>query len=166
MADKKSGKKTNAMRLLDGAHLAYQVLAYDCDGIHLEGEFVAQQLGLPMGQVFKTLVLQDDKGQHLVCCIPVSGSLNTKALAAVWGSKSISLIPLKALQPLTGYIRGACSPIGMKKAFPTFVDESALAYEAISVSAGQRGLQLFLSPKDLIKYLGAQTGGFSIAENS
>lgn len=161
MRGKPNVKKTNAMRLLDAAGISYDVLTYECDGVHLEGELVAAQLGLPEGQVFKTLVLRDEKRQPIVCCLPVSATLDTKALAAAWDSKSVEMIPMKDLQSLTGYIRGACSPVGMKKALPTFVDESALNWDRIGVSAGQRGLQLFLAPGDLIRYVGGITNCFA-----
>lgn len=163
MADKGAHKKTNAMRLLDRAGVVYEVLRYECDGVHLDGELAARQLGLPETQVFKTLVLRDEKRQPLVCCLPVGATLDTKALAAAWGGKSAAMIEMKELLPLTGYLRGGCSPIGMKKTFPTFVDESALGQPRIAVSAGQRGLQLFLPPEDLIRYLQARLGAFARA---
>lgn len=156
----KKNHKTNAMRELERGGVSYSVKEYPCDGKNFDGELVARQVGLPAGQVFKTLVMQDEDGGYTVCCIPVNGRLNLKALAAARGVKRLEMIPADALQKVTGYIRGGCSPVGMKKAYPCFVDESALGWDSIAVSAGMRGLQALVPPGELIRYLNAKTGAF------
>lgn len=149
-------KKTNAPRLLDRLGIDYQLLAYQVTEDDLSAEHVAAELDLPLGQVFKTMVLRSDKGQILVCCLPGEGELDLKAVARLTGSKKVDLVPSKELQALTGYLRGGCSPLAMKKSYPTWVDQSALAWKFIVVSAGVRGMQIKLAPGDLIKALEAQ----------
>lgn len=149
-------KKTNAPRLLDRLGIDYQLLAYQVTEDDLSAEHVAAELDLPLGQVFKTIVLRSDKGQILVCCLPGEGELDLKAVARLTGSKKVDLVPSKELQALTGYLRGGCSPLAMKKSYPTWVDQSALAWKFIVVSAGVRGMQIKLAPGDLIKALEAQ----------
>lgn len=149
MAQRKAGK-TNAMRMLDTAKIAYSVREYEPEeGDHL-GEQVAKSLGLDPDAVFKTLVLKGDKNGYLVACIPVAKTLDLKALARVSGNKSVEMIAVKELFPLTGYLRGGCSPIGMKKKFPTYFDETIILFDQVNVSAGQRGMQLALAPQDLL----------------
>lgn len=150
--------KTNAMRMLEAAGLHFEIKTYEVDEEDLSGVHVAETCGLPVEQVFKTLVVQGDRTGHLVACIPVDMELDLKALAALSGNKKVDMIPVRDLLPLTGYIRGGCSPVGMKKPFPTYFDESAILFDWISVSAGQRGAQILINPEVLIGYIGALTG--------
>ena len=147
--------KTNACRLLDQKKIQYELIPYEVDENDLGAQHIADQLGEDIDQVFKTLVLKGDKTGHFVCVIPGNDEVDLKKTAKVTGNKSCDLIPMKELLPLTGYIRGGCSPIGMKKPFPTFIHESALLYDYIYVSAGVRGLQLKIAPQDLIDFVGA-----------
>ncbi|MDL2229094.1 Cys-tRNA(Pro) deacylase [Treponema sp. OttesenSCG-928-L16] len=149
--------KTNVMRLLDAAGISYSVKEYDFDENDLSGLNAAKHSGIPPEQVFKTLVLRGGSGAYYVFCIPVSEELDLKKAAAAAHEKKIDLIPVKDLLPLTGYVRGGCSPIGMKKAFPLFIDETAGLFDAVSVSAGIRGLQILVSPEDLAAFTGALT---------
>lgn len=153
--------KTNAARLLDKAKIEYGLIAYEVDESDLSAAHVAEQLGEKVEQVFKTLVLKGDKTGYFVCVIPGAGELDLKKAAKVSGNKSCDMIPMKELLPVTGYIRGACSPIGMKKHFPTYIDVTCMAFERIYVSAGQRGLQLCLSPADLIREVRAEVAGLT-----
>jgi len=143
--------KTNAARLLDQAGIAYDLIPYAVDENDLSAVHVAAQLGQPVECVFKTLVLKGDKTGHFVCIIPGAAELDLKKAAKVSGNKSCAMILMKDLLPVTGYIRGACSPVGMKKHFPTFIHESCQQVDRIYVSAGQRGLQLHLAPNELIR---------------
>ena len=145
-------QKTNAERLLDAAGIAYSLWEYEVDEDHLDASHVAAQLGEDLDRVFKTLVLRGDRTGPFVCVIPGSLEVDLKLAARISGNKSCEMLHVKELLPLTGYIRGGCSPIGMKKPFPTFIHESALLYDTIYVSAGVRGLQLCLSPQDLISF--------------
>ena len=147
--------KTNAARLLDAAGISYTLVPYEVDEDHLEASHVAQQLGEDLDRVFKTLVLRGDRNGLFVCVIPGSLEVDLKVAARISGNKSCAMIHVKELLPLTGYIRGGCSPIGMKKPFPTFIHESALLYDTIYVSAGVRGLQICVEPQALIDYVGA-----------
>ena len=142
--------KTNAARLLDKAKVAYELVPYEVDENDLSAVHVAEALGEDIEQVFKTLVLHGDKTGHFVCVIPGEHEVNLKMAAKGSGNKSCEMIHLKELLPLTGYIRGGCSPIGMKKAFPTYIHDSCMQYPFIYVSAGQRGLQLKIAPADLV----------------
>ncbi|MDH6304692.1 Cys-tRNA(Pro)/Cys-tRNA(Cys) deacylase [Parabacteroides sp. PF5-5] len=142
--------KTNAARLLDKAKIAYQLVPYEVDESDLSATHVADQLGENVEQVFKTLILHGDKSGYFVCIIPGDEEVDLKKAAKASGNKSCEMIPMKELLPLTGYIRGGCSPIGMKKPFPTYIHQSAGQFEQIYISAGQRGLQLFLASSDLI----------------
>ena len=155
--------KTNAARLLDKAKIKYQLIAYEVDENDLSAVHVASQLNEAVEQVFKTLVLKGDKTGYFVCIIPGAEELDLKKAAKLSGNKSCEMIPMKELLAITGYIRGACSPVGMKKHFPTFIHESCLTFDKIYVSAGKRGLQLHLSPQDLIAEVRA-TSGFLITE--
>jgi Cys-tRNA(Pro)/Cys-tRNA(Cys) deacylase len=147
--------KTNVLRLLDAAGIFYEVKEYPVDESDLSGIHAATLLGMPAEQIFKTLVLRGVSGAYAVCCIPCAEELDLKKIARAAGEKGIDLIPVKDLQSLTGYIRGGCSPIGMKKQFPTFIDETAELFDTIGVSAGQRGMQVLLAPADLVKFTGA-----------
>ena len=146
-------KKTNAMRLLDAAKITYDTREYEYDESDLSGTHVAQVLGLDVNTVFKTLVAKGDKTGPVVFCIPVHKELNLKKAAAVTKNKSVELLPVKDLLSLTGYIRGGCSPIGMKKKFPTYIDESIALIEVISISAGVRGCQIILDPEDFVQFV-------------
>ena len=148
--------KTNAMRLLEKAGIPFTVITYEVDETDLSGVHVAAVTGVPAEQVFKTLVARGDKTGYMVACIPVADELNLKALATVSGNKKVEMIAVKELLPLTGYMRGGCSPIGMKKSFPTYIDETAILHDRIAISAGIRGAQLMIAPEDLVKYIGAQ----------
>ena len=148
-------KKTNAMRLLDAAGIPYDVRTYEFDENDLSGVHAADALGMPRETVFKTLVVRGDRTGFAVFCIPVAESLDLKKAAKVSGNKAVEMLAVKELLPNTGYIRGGCSPIGMKKAFPTWVDETAMLFDEIAVSAGQRGVQLILNPDALCRYTDA-----------
>ena len=149
-------QKTNAARLLDAAGIAYSLVEYAVDEEHLEASHVAAELGEDLDRVFKTLVLRGDKSGPFVCVIPGSLEVDLKVAAKISGNKNCEMLHVKELLPTTGYIRGGCSPIGMKKPFPTFIHESALLYDYIYVSAGIRGLQLKIAPQDLIDFVGAE----------
>ncbi|MBO6170407.1 MAG: Cys-tRNA(Pro) deacylase [Bacteroidales bacterium] len=150
-------EKTNAARLLDAAGIKYSLVTYEVDEEHLDAGHVAAQLGEDIDMVFKTLVLRGDKTGLFVCVIPGSLEVDLKVAARISGNKSCAMIHVKELLPLTGYIRGGCSPIGMKKPLPTFIHESALLYDSIYISAGVRGLQLCIAPSDLFEFTGAGT---------
>lgn len=149
-------EKTNVMRLLDAAGIAYRTQEYEVDENDLSGVHVAQQIGEDPDMVFKTLVLKGEKTGYLVCCIPVAEELDLKKAAKAAGDKKVEMLPMKELLPTTGYIRGGCSPIGMKKKFPTYIEETAMLFDEIAVSAGVRGAQIILNPEDLRKYVGAE----------
>ena len=148
--------KTNAARLLDKAKIAYEHIPYEVDESDLSAVHVAASLGENINQVFKTLVLHGDKTGYFVCVIPGDQEVNLKLAAKVSGNKSCDMIPMKELLSVTGYIRGACSPIGMKKHFPTYIHETCLGFPYIYVSAGQRGLQIKIDPKELINEVRAE----------
>ena len=148
-------EKTNAARLLDRAKIAYELIPYLVDEEHLAATHVAEQLGEDIACVFKTLVLKGDRTGYFVCVVPGDHDVDLKAAAKVSGNKKVDLIPMKELLPVTGYIRGGCSPIGMKKAFPTYIHASASEHPFIYISAGVRGLQLKLAPADLAAYVRA-----------
>ncbi len=148
--------KTNAARLLDKAKITYELISYEVDESDLSAVHVAQQLNESVKQVFKTLVLKGDKTGYFVCIIPGAEELDLKKAAKVSENKSCEMIPMKELLPTTGYIRGACSPIGMKKHFQTYIHETCMNFSHIYVSAGQRGLQIYIAPRDLVKETGAE----------
>lgn len=148
-------QKTNVARLLDKAKIPYELVPYTVDENNLAADHVAEELGEDINQVFKTLVLHGDRSGHFVCVVPGNTEVDLKKAAKAAGAKKAEMIPMKELLPLTGYIRGGCSPIGMKKPFPTFFHQSALDFEVIFVSAGVRGLQLKINPQDLISYVKA-----------
>ena len=142
--------KTNVARLLDNAGVQYDLIPYEVDESDLSAPHVAEQLGEDVKSVFKTIVLSGDKSGYFVCVVPGDAEIDLKKAAKVSGNKKCDLLPMKDLLPVTGYIRGGCSPIGMKKHFPTFIHTSAQQYQRIFVSAGVRGLQIALSPTDLM----------------
>ena len=148
--------KTNAARLLDKAKISYELIPYEVDENDLSAVHVAASLGENIDQVFKTLVLHGDKTGYFVCVIPRDKEVNLKLAAKVSGNKSCDMIPMKELLSVTGYIRGACSPVGMKKHFPTYIHETCLEFPYIYVSAGQRGLQIKIDPKELINEVRAE----------
>ncbi len=148
-------QKTNAARLLDAAGIKYDLIPYEVDENNLDAGHVAAQLGEDLDCVFKTLVLRGDKSGLFVCVVPGSTEVDLKVAAKISGNKNCEMIHVKELLPLTGYIRGGCSPIGMKKPYPTFIHESAELYDYIYISAGVRGLQIRISPADLISFVGA-----------
>ena len=152
----KAVPKTNAMRRLDAAGIPYEVLTYEVDENDLSGTHIAAQIGLPLDMVFKTLVAKGDKTGHLVFCIPVDREIDLRPAAALTGNKKIEMVHVKDLLGLTGYIRGGCSPIGMKKKFPTYFDATAAGHEKITVSAGVRGAQLLLDREALVKFVGGR----------
>jgi len=143
--------KTNAMRLLDQAEIPYEVLEYDTSDGQLDACSMARKLGLPSDQVFKTLVTTSGPGEFFVFVVPGSGELDLKAAARAAGRKKIEMIPQKTLFPLTGYIHGGCSPVGMKKAFPTFIDETAQLFDRICVSGGKIGYTVSVDPLLLVR---------------
>lgn len=147
--------KTNVARLLDRAKIHYELVPYVVDENNLAATHIADQLGENIKQVFKTLILKGDRNGHFVCVIPGDEEVDLKKAAKVSGNKKADLIPMKDLLPTTGYIRGGCSPVGMKKPFPTYFDASCEEFDYIYVSAGVRGLQLKVSPKDLVAYVKA-----------
>ena len=148
--------KTNVMRLLDAAGVAYRTAEYEYDESDLSGRHAAEQLDMPAEQVFKTLVARGDRSGPVVFCIPVLDELDLRRAASVSGNKKVELIHLRELLPLTGYLRGGCSPIGMKTKFPTYIDETCILFDEIAVSAGARGKQIILAPHDLIAYASAE----------
>ena len=148
-------EKTNAARLLDRAKIKYELVPYTVDEDNLAATHVAEELGEDIATVFKTLVLRGDRTGHFVCVIPGDKEVDLKAAAKVSGNKKADLIPMKELLPTTGYIRGGCTPIGMKKPFPTFIHSTCLNYDTIYISAGVRGLQIAINPQDLINFISA-----------
>lgn len=142
-------KKTNAIRLLEQAGIAYEARIYPVEESDLSGVHAAAVLGMPAGQVFKTLVLRGAKTGYFVCCIPVDQEVDLKKAAKAAGDKKAEMLPMKELLPVTGYLRGGCSPVGMKKKFPTFLDVSARSWDRISISAGTRGETVLVEPERL-----------------
>jgi len=156
--------KTNAARLLDSKNIQYELLSYDVDESDLSASAVALKLGQDTGQIFKTLVLRGDKTGIFVCIIPGNNELDLKKAARASGNKNAAMVQMKEILELTGYIRGGCSPIGMKKKYPSYIDENCILYDQIFVSAGIRGLQLKLSPPDdLISITGCEI--FDLSED-
>ena len=151
-------EKTNAARILDKEKIRYELIPYDVNEDDLSAIHVAGQLNEPIEKVFKTLVLKGDKTGYFVCVIPGAEEVDLKKAASISGNKNCDMIPMKELLPVTGYIRGACSPIGMKKHFPTYLHDTCMNYEHIYVSAGKRGLQLLMASKDLIANVEATVG--------
>jgi Cys-tRNA(Pro)/Cys-tRNA(Cys) deacylase len=151
-------EKTNAARLLDRAKISYNLIPYEFDENDLAAQHVAESLGQPIERVFKTLVLHGDRTGYVVCVVPGNGEVDLKALAKLSGNKKVEMIAMKDLLSVTGYIRGGCSPVGMKKRFPTYFHSTALDFETIYVSAGVRGMQIEIAPDDLIGFVGAIVG--------
>jgi Cys-tRNA(Pro)/Cys-tRNA(Cys) deacylase len=150
----KKTEKTNAARLLDKAGISYDLIPYEFDENDLAAQHVADSLGQPIERVFKTLVLHGDRTGHIVCVVPGNGEVDLKALAKVSGNKKVEMIAMKDLLAVTGYIRGGCSPIGMKKKFPTYFHKTATDYDTIYISAGVRGLQIEINAATLIGFVG------------
>lgn len=150
--------KTNAARLLDKAGISYELISYEVDPENLAATHVAEQLGEDIERVFKTLVLRGDRNGIFVCVVPGDMEVDLKAAAKISGNKSAEMIAMKELLPTTGYIRGGCSPIGMKKNFPTYIHATAVDFDFIYVSAGVRGIQVKIAPQSLISFIGATVG--------
>ena len=148
--------KTNAMRILDKAKIPYEIFTYEVDESDLSGTHVAESVGLPYSQVFKTLVAKGDKTGYVVFVIPVDCEIDLKAAAVASGNKRVEMIAVKDLLSVTGYIRGGCSPVGMKKQFPTYFDSSVEKHDRIALSGGARGCQLFLETAKLIEFTKAE----------
>lgn len=151
-------KKTNAARILERSNIPFESLEYTVNEDDLSAEYVAAKMNKPLNQVFKTLVVRGDKSDVIMACIPGSSELNLKSLAALSGNKKVELVHLKEVRSLTGYVRGGVSPIGAKKAYPVYIDESAFQHPYIVISAGARGHQLQLKPEDLAKAVNATSG--------
>ncbi len=151
-------KKTNAARILDELHIDYELKTYPVDEEHLDAVHVAKEVGMPPDQVFKTLCVRGDKTGVLFAVIPGNGELDLKKLARVSGNKRCEMVHLKEVLPLTGYIRGGCSPLGAKKDYPVFIDESCRSFDHIAISAGMRGMQIMAAPEDIIRATRAATG--------
>jgi Cys-tRNA(Pro)/Cys-tRNA(Cys) deacylase len=151
-------EKTNAARILDKEKIRYELISYEVNEDDLSAVHVAGQLNEPIEKVFKTLVLKGDKPGYFVCIIPGAEEVDLKKAATVSGNKNCEMIPMKELLPITGYIRGACSPIGMKKLFPTYIHDTCRNYERIYISAGKRGFQLLVDPQDIIVVVQAAVG--------
>ena len=149
--------KTNVARLLDKAKIAYELVPYEVDENDLSAQHIAAQLGEDINRVFKTLVLHGDKVKHIVCVVPGCREVDLKKAARASGNKKVEMLLMKDLLPTTGYIRGGCCPIGMKKPFPTYFHETCMDYDFIYVSAGVRGLQLKIPPTDIGDYIHATT---------
>ncbi len=148
--------KTNAARLLDKAGILYDLIPYVVDENDLAAKHIAEQLSEPLEQVFKTLVLSGDRTGYFVCVVPGDSEVDLKAAAKVSGNKKCDLIPMKDLLSVTGYIRGGCSPVGMKKHFPTYIHSTAQNFPYIYISAGVRGLQFKIAPADVVTFTGAE----------
>ena len=146
---KKKVIKTNAVRMVEQANVPYAIHEYDVDTAHLDAVHAADGMGISVDEVYKTIVLTGDKTGHLVACIAAHLELDLKTIAKVSGNKRVELLSLDKLEPLTGYVRGGCSPIGMKKKFPTYIEHHAMEQKTIRISAGKRGLQLEIAPQDL-----------------
>ena len=150
--------KTNALRMLDKAKIPYSIKEYEYDEEHLDGRHVASQVDMDPNAIFKTLVLHDHHNEHLVCCVPVLEEIDLKKLAKLAGRKSVEMIHQKDLLSVTGYIRGGCSPVGMKKQFPTYIDESILKVDEVAFSACKRGYQMIVNVQQILTYLNVEVG--------
>jgi Cys-tRNA(Pro)/Cys-tRNA(Cys) deacylase len=153
--------KTNAARILDAAGIGYELREYTVDEEHLAAPQVAEAIGMPPEQVFKTLVARGDRTGVVLAVIPANAELDLKALAAASSNKKIELVPVKEVLGLTGYVRGGVSPVGAKKAYPVYLDETAILWDVVSVSAGVRGCQMVLAPDDLVRVTGALSCGIA-----
>ena len=154
--------KTNAMRQLDAAKIKYEPQEYEVDENDLSGTHIADCIGLPYEMVFKTIVARSDKGALLVFCVPCHKEIDLKKAAVVTGCKKVETVAVKELLSLTGYIRGGCSPVGMKKKLPTYFDKSAENLDKLTVSAGVRGIQLLLSREDIVRFTGAKLADVTV----
>lgn len=154
-------KKTNVARILDGLKVSYELREYTVDESDLSAESVAQKVGVPLAQVFKTLVVYGDKTGVLMACIPGGRELDLKALAMISGNKKVDMVPLKDVQKLTGYIRGGVSPLGAKKQYDIYIDESIILWTYIAISAGIRGCQILIAPDDLVRATSAKLSNIS-----
>ncbi len=143
-------KKTNATRLLDKLNIDYQIVEYPVDSTDLSARHVSRETGIPLAQIFKTLVARGDKTGEMVACVPGDSELNMKKFAQISGNKKVQLIPIREINKQTGYIRGGVSPLGLKHSYPLYIDRTALQYQFILISAGLRGLQIKINPQDLI----------------
>lgn len=152
--------KTNAMRILDKMKISYETLRYECDEF-IDGLHTAEKTGAPVERSFKTLVAQGKSKQYYVFVIPIAEEVHLKTAAKLAGEKSVEMIHVKDITAVTGYIRGGCSPLGMKKQYPTFLHESALNYDQIYISGGKIGISLCLNPQELIRACGAKTGNLT-----
>ena len=155
-------QKTNVMRMLDKAKIKYTVKEYEVDESDLSGTHVAECVGMDTDVVFKTLVAKGDKTGFCVFCIPCADELDLKKAAKASGNKRVDMLPLKDLLPTTGYIRGGCSPIGMKKQFPTYINETAMLFDEIAISGGMRGVQVILSPDTLSEFVGCSYADLTV----
>lgn len=149
-------EKTNAMRMLDQSNIPYETGEYEYDESDLSGDHVADYLGIAKEEIFKTLVTRGNDNELYVFVVPVSGELDLKKAAAAAGVKKVEMIHVKEIFNLTGYLRGGCSPIGMKKQYPTFIDETAILFDKIYISGGKRGLQIIIDPQVLADFTGAK----------
>ena len=158
--------KTNAVRLLDAMGIAYELRAYEVDPDDLTAETVAAKIGLPLEQVFKTLVARGDRQGVCFAVVPGNAQLDLKALAKLTGDRKVETVPLKEVQPLTGYIRGGVTVLGAKKSYPVYIDETIELFDLVSISAGMRGLQILLAPADYLRATGGRLGAIATAESS
>lgn len=156
--------KTNAMRLLEAAKIPFEVMEYEVDENNLSGVNTAKKTGKDPSQIFKTLIFSGEKQGYGVCCIPACEELDLKKTAKAFGEKKVEMLHVKDLLKVTGYIRGGCSPVGMKKLFPTVIDETAILFDKIYVSAGVRGIMLGIEPYALAKYVGAKLLDVTVTE--
>ena len=154
-------KKTNAVRIMEGANVPFELLEYEIDEEALSAEDAAAKTNVPEEQTFKTLCARGDKIGVMMVCVPAGRELDFKKLAAASGNKSVELVHLKEVTALTGYVRGGCSPLGAKKEYPVYLDESAQEWDTIAISAGRRGEQILLSPPDLVRAVHAQVAKLS-----
>lgn len=155
--------KTNAMRMLDRAKISYEVIKYDCEDF-IDGIHVARKTGAPVEQSFKTLVTRGKSGQHYVCVLPVAAELDLKKAARIIGEKSLEMLHVKDINKVTGYVRGGCSPLGMKKQFPAVIHESAREYDRIYISGGRIGVTIVVAPEPLAELTGAKFADIAVAE--
>ena len=156
--------KTNAMRLLEAAKIPFEVMEYEVDENNLSGVNTAKKTGKDPSQIFKTLIFSGEKQGYGVCCIPACEELDLKKTAKAFGEKKVEMLHVKDLLKVTGYIRGGCSPVGMKKLFPTVIDETAILFDKIYVSAGVRGIMLGIEPDALAEYVGAKLLDVTVTE--
>ena len=154
--------KTNAARILDSLGIAYELREYDVDPADLSAETVARKIGMPLDQVWKTLVARGDRHGVCLAVVPASGQLDAKALARLTGDRKIDTVPLKEVQPLTGYVRGGVTALGGKKDYPVFADETIELFDRIAVSAGVRGTQILIAPADYLRATGATIGAIAV----